>query len=89
MAGSTSSTLRLSGIGKRKMNALKERAREAGVTPQEYVLRLLDNDLRIAHEARSKTFAQILGPGQPFDEDELDALVETARNEHHRTNKRG
>ena len=38
----------------------------------------------ISRKARTTTFEKLLGNGREVDEEELDRLVEQARNEHHR-----
>jgi hypothetical protein len=80
----TPSSLELKGLGRQKMRALAEKARRLGVTPEQYLRRLVEEDLAIARDARSKTFEELMGPGRQVDEDELDNLVEQARDEHHR-----
>lgn len=77
-------SLHLKGLGRQKMRALAEKAQRLGMTPERYLKQLVEEDLAIVREARAKSFEQILGPGRQVDEDELDRLVEQARNEHHR-----
>jgi hypothetical protein len=80
----TPSSLQLRGLGRQKMRALADKARRLGVTPEQYLRQLVEEDLAIARDARSKTFEQLMGPGREVAEDELDELVEQAREEHHR-----
>ena len=79
----TAMTLRVRGLGKQKMAELASKARRLGLTPQEYVKRLVEEDLAIDRAARTTTVADIVGPGRPIDEEELDRLVDEARTRHH------
>jgi hypothetical protein len=81
-------SLRVTGLSQRKLSALAERAKRCGLTPERYVKQLVERDLEISEEARTKTFAEIMGPGQPVDEEELDRLVERARNRFWRKNSK-
>lgn len=85
----TSMTLQVRGLGKQKMAELASKARRLGLTPQEYVKRLVEEDLAIDRAARTTTLADIVGPGRQIDEDELDRLVDKARTRHqHRVTKK-
>ncbi len=70
------------------MSALTNRAKRLGMTPEGYVKQLVEEDLAIAQEARTKTFAEILGPGTEVDEAEVDRLVELAKTQHHKASTR-
>ena len=76
-------TLQLKGLGRQKLGELSRKAKRLGLTPEKYLKRLVEEDLAISHEARTKTFAQIMGPGEDVDEQELDRLVESAKARHH------
>ncbi len=83
------STLQLKGLGRHKLDELTRKARRLGLTPEKYLRRLVEEDLAISHEARTKTFAEIMGPGGEVDEEEVDRLVEKAKARHHeRTGRR-
>ncbi|HTW95961.1 MAG TPA: hypothetical protein VMD30_14255 [Tepidisphaeraceae bacterium] len=84
MATHQSSTLQVKGLGKGKMAAMIARARGLGMTPQSYLKHLVEEDLAISLRARTSTFEQLLGPGRQSDEDQIDRVVEKARNAHHR-----
>jgi len=89
MAAATAHSLEVKGLGRCKLDELARKARRLGLTPEKYVKRLVEEDLAISHEARTKTFAEIMGPGQEVDEEELDRLVERAKTRHHeRASKR-
>lgn len=75
--------IRVKGLGRQKRNALAAKAKRLGMTSEAYVKQLVEEDLAISHEARTKTFTQIMGPGREIDETELDQLVDRARTEHH------
>ncbi len=76
--------LQIKGFGKQKMAAVRERAKRLGMTPQRYLKHLVEEDLAVSQRAKSTSFAELLGPGTPEDEAEIDRLVETARTDHHR-----
>jgi hypothetical protein len=65
------------------MNELAQNARRLGMTSEQYVKQLVEDDLAISRKARTTTFEQLLGPGRDVDEAELDRLVEAARNRHY------
>jgi hypothetical protein len=85
---STDGTLEIRGLSKQKMTELAKQARRRGVSPEQYVKDLVEEKLAIAREARTKTFAQIIGPAQEVDERELDKLVEASRTRYHQRAKR-
>jgi hypothetical protein len=71
-------------LGKQKMAELASKAESLGMTPQQYVEQLIEEDLALDRKARSTTFAELMGPGREVDEAELDKLVDAARTRHHR-----
>jgi hypothetical protein len=82
-------TLRLRGLGRRKMAKLVRKAERMAMTPEGYLKRLVEDDLAVSEEARRKTFAEIMGPGKAVDEEAVDRLVERAKARHHaKTSKR-
>jgi hypothetical protein len=83
MATATAKPLQVNGLGRHKLDELTQKARRLGLTPEKYVKRLVEEDLAVSHEARTKTFAQIMGTSQETDEEELDRLVERAKTRHH------
>jgi hypothetical protein len=85
----TTAALQVKGLSQKKLAALAARAKRLGLTPEGYVKQLVEDDLEISEEARTKTFAEIIGPGQPVDEDELDCVVERIRTRlHNKTAKK-
>ena len=85
----SASTLQIKGLGRQKLSQLARKAQKLGTTPEEYVRHLVEEDLAISRDARTKTFAQIIPPDRDADEAEIDRLVEKARSRHHRANSRG
>ncbi|HVX86786.1 MAG TPA: hypothetical protein VH253_18535 [Phycisphaerae bacterium] len=83
-----SSGLHIEGLKKRELAALSRKARRFKMTPEEYVHALVREDLAISGAAKRTSFAAILEPGREVDEEELDRLVERAREEHHRKSGR-
>ena len=85
----TRAALHINGLGKQKIVAIFDRAKRLGMTPQQYVKHLVEEDLAIERLAKTKTFKELLGPGEKVDEAELDRLVEDAREEYYqrRTSK--
>lgn len=65
------------------MAELMRKARRLGLSPASYLRRLVEEDLALDRKARTMTLAEIIGPGRPVDEDEVDTLVEAARTRHH------
>jgi glycerol-3-phosphate dehydrogenase len=83
-----STEIKLKGLTKKAMAELKSKARRMGLTSEEYLRELVQEDLALDRKARNTTFAEIMGPGQEVDEAELDALVEAARTRHYRRTSR-
>lgn len=89
-----SSTLRVSGVARQKLAALRAQAKAAGMTPDAYASRLLEEAIALEQEARAKTFDALFAPVQRrfresgMSEAELDALVDAARKRHHRRTSR-
>lgn len=89
MAVAATTTLRINGLPKRKMAELTAKARRLKLTPAAYVKRLVEEDLALDREAKSRSLAEVFGPGRHVDEQELDRLVDEARSRHYqRTKKR-
>ncbi len=82
------STLYLRGLRKRDLSQLKSKAKRLGITPELYIKRLVQEDLSLDRAARATSFADMFGPGDPINEAELDAIVEKARQRHHRRTTR-
>jgi hypothetical protein len=82
MASKTTSTQSLK-ISGRRFAAVKRRAKELRLTPTEYVKQLIEDDLRLEHEARTKSLRELAKPFHEalknYSEDDLDALVDRAR----------
>jgi hypothetical protein len=58
------------------------------MTPGEYVKHLVEESLSVAREARTKSFAEIMGSSRDVDESELDKLVKESKLRYHRRHKR-
>ena len=84
----TATSLRVTGLGKQKMSQIASRAKHLGLTPAEYLRQLVEEDLKLDHIAKTKSFSEILGPGQDVDEAELDKLVDRAKRRHYRQAQR-
>jgi hypothetical protein len=89
-----SSTLRVSGVTRQKMAALRAQAKAAGMTADAYASRLLEEAIALEQEARATPFDALFAPVQRrfresgMSEAELDALVDAARKRHHRRTSR-
>ena len=81
---SSTPVIRLPRLGKQKMAALNRKARSLGVTPERYIQTLIEEDLALDRQARTTTFAELMGPGRAVDEAEMDRLVDDARTRHHK-----
>ena len=83
-------SVQLKGLGKRKMAAFTDRAKRQGMSPEQYLKRLVEDDLattatRTAEAppaAPVRAFQEIMGPGEVVDEAEVDELVEKLRTRH-------
>ena len=84
----TATSVRVTGLGKQKMSRIVSRAKQMGLTPAEYIRQLVDEDLKSDHIARTKSFSEVLGPGEDIDEVELDRLVNRAKRRHYRQTHR-
>ena len=90
----TTTTLQVTGLGKHAMAQLVERAGQLGMTPRQYVKHLVSEDLAIAREARTTSFAQLMRPVRTefersgMSERELGELVGRARTSYRRQTKR-
>ena len=71
--------VRLTGFDKQRKAQVAARARQLGLTTDDYIKRLVEEDLAISHEAKTTTFAQLLGPGRDVDEREVDRIVDAAK----------
>ncbi len=85
---STAAILEVRGLGKQKMSELAAQATRLGMTPEQYVKNLVEENLSITREARAKTFAQIMASSREVDEVEIDKLVKESKARYHRRNKR-
>jgi hypothetical protein len=88
MAAERTTLLQVTGLGKRKMEAVVRRARHLGMTPKRYLRHLLDEDLAISQRAKNTSFEELLGPGRATDENEIDRLVDAARTAYHEAKRR-
>jgi hypothetical protein len=82
------STLQVRGLAKRQFAEVAKRAGRLGMTPEQYLRYLLEQDLAVSHRARTTTFGDLMGPGRKVDEDDLDRVVEKAKAKHHRLSAR-
>jgi hypothetical protein len=73
------STLKIKGLAKRQVVEVTKRADRLGMTLERYVKHLVENDLAISREAKTKTFDEILGPSEKIDEVELDRLIDSVK----------
>jgi hypothetical protein len=71
------------------MARLIRRAGFLGITPQEYIRHLIEEDLHLERKARTTSFAEIMGPARRIDESDLDRIVDEARRRHHHSPGRG
>jgi len=88
MATQQAAALHVKGLGKLKMAAVVKRAKGLGMSPQQYLKHLVEEDLAISQRAKISSFEELLGPGRETDESEIDRLVDQARTAHHREKRR-
>ena len=85
-----SPTLRLSGVRRKTLAALRAQAKAAGMTAAAYATRLLEEGITLEQAARATRFDALLAPlrrrfrDSGMSEADLDALVDAARKRHHR-----
>jgi len=92
----TTATIKVSGLGKEKLVALREQAKALGITAEGYAKRLIEEGLSLEQLARTTTFDELFAPAQAhfrksrMTEEDLDRLVDRARSRHRRvTRKKG
>jgi hypothetical protein len=62
MAAITSTTVRLSPLGKRKIAKLAAKAKDLGMTPEQYARQLIEDGLAVQRDAETMSFAEIMSP---------------------------
>ena len=88
-------TLRVSGLGKGKLAALRKQAKTLGLSTEGYAKQLIEEGVSLEQLARTKTFDELFAPVQArfresgMTEDELDKLVDAARTRHHQRSRKG
>jgi hypothetical protein len=79
----TSLTVDLNKLPKAKVSAVKREAKRLGMSPNAYVLRVVEESLDLDKEARSSSWETLTAPFRKAFEgladEEIDALVERAR----------
>ena len=86
----SASTIRVSGLPKAKLAALREQASTLGMTAENYARHLIEDGISLDIQARTKTFDELFAPVQArfrrsgMTEAELDKLVDAARPRHRR-----
>lgn len=87
---SLSQTIKLTGLTKAKLHALRAQAKAIGMTAEAYAERLIEEGISLERQARTTTFDELFAPVQDrfrksgMTEDQLDAIVDRARTRHHR-----
>lgn len=77
----TTSIAAVKSIGKRNLQRVAARAKDRGVSPARYLHDLIELEKAIEHDARTKSFREIVGPGEDVSEAEIDSLVRKIRAE--------
>jgi hypothetical protein len=86
---STISAIRVSGLGKSKLAALRAQAKKLGLSAEGYAKQLIEDGLSLQQQARTRTFDELFAPVQTrfqnsgMSEEDLDSLVDAARARHH------
>lgn len=94
MPTTTTKTLTIKGLGRRRLSQLAKFAKAQGVSNGQYAKMIIEDALEVEHEARSRTLDEILKPVRDefrrthATEEELDALVDAARTDHHQRTRR-
>ncbi len=91
---SATTSIRVRGLGRSKLAALRGQARKLGISAESYAKQLIEDGLTLEQKAKSMSFDEIFAPAQArfrrsgMSEAELDALVDRARTRHHRRQTR-
>src|SRR5260221_6792088 len=76
-------TIRVSGLERRQLAALRKKASTLGTTPEAYVKKLIADDLELDRLAKSKSLSELSAPireaFKTTSEDEIGRLVEEVR----------
>lgn len=79
----TSSPLRFPKLPASNLSAIKRRAKGLGLSPEDYFLQLIEDDLAISQRARNTSLEELAAPYtralKGLSEDQLDQLVNEAR----------
>jgi hypothetical protein len=79
----TAMELRISDLSKRKASALKRKAERMGLSPDEYVKQLIEDDLALDEKAQVTSLDELAAPFRKalkgVSEDEITQLVTKAR----------
>jgi hypothetical protein len=85
-------TVQVRNLGQRKLSALRRAAERMGMTPEQYVKDLFEDNLSRIERASRTSFDEAAKPFREafkgFPEAELDALVNAARKRRHRKSQR-
>ena len=87
-------TLKITGLAKKKLRQLAADAKRLGMTSEDLAKQVIEEHLELDREAREKNFAEILAPVRAdfrksgMTDAELDELVDQARTRHHRATLR-
>jgi hypothetical protein len=87
---SASSTIHVSGLGRRTIATLKSQAKAEGLSVAGLVKELIETEMSVTEMARRKTIDEVFAPAQKrfqesgMSEEELDRLVDAARSDHHK-----
>jgi hypothetical protein len=87
---SASSILHISGIAKAKLRALRAKAKKAGMTPEKYAKRLIEQSVSIGNRKPTTTIDELFAPVREqfrksgMTTDEFDGLIDAARTEHYK-----
>jgi hypothetical protein len=80
--------IKISGLGRGQLAALRKKASTLGTTPEAYVKKLIADDLELDRLVKSKSLSELSAPfREAFEktsEEEIGELVEDARARHHR-----
>ena len=88
-----SNTIQLRPLGRQEMAQLVAKAKEIGVAPEDYARQLVADGLALQRQAERMSFSQIMRPVRAASgvmrDAEIVKLVERARADYHRRDRRG
>ena len=75
-------------LPRQTMAQIAGKASRLGVTPEQYIRDLAEDDLAFEQRAQTTTLAELMGPGRDVDQTKLNEAVDGVRKRHHGKSRR-